>query len=251
MTTQFGYGNVRVATATRTGTATPSGDAVAVHVQTDGTTAAAVVDGIGHSHRVASVAELLATVMARVAARRGSLAGLLTGTELVADKGAGDEQEPDAVAVVATVTASATASWSTSGSTSASEEERIRVAWVGDCRAYALEGGRLRPLTADHNLAEHLALCGYTGEIPRQAAKWVRTTVRSAAVATVSEAWTRSPLVVLMSDGVHDQVPHGAMEALALRYEDDPQALSEALVAAATGADGVRDDATALVIRRG
>lgn len=47
-----------------------------------------------------------------------------------------------------------------------------------------------------------------------------------------------------MSDGVHDQVPHGAMESLALRYEDDPQALSEALVAAAaTGADGVRDDA--------
>ncbi|MEI7029918.1 PP2C family protein-serine/threonine phosphatase [Streptomyces pratensis] len=252
MATQFGYGNVRVATVTRTGTATPSGDAVAVHVQTDGTTGAAVVDGIGHSHRVASVAELLATVVARVAARRGSLAGLLTGTELVADKGVGDEPEPDAVAVVATVTASATASCSTSGPTSASaEEERIRVAWVGDCRAYALEGGRLRPLTADHNLAEHLALCGYTGEIPRQAAKWVRTTVRSAAVATVSEAWTRSPLVVLMSDGVHDQVPHGTMEALALRYKDDPQALSEALVAAATGADGVRDDATALVIRRG
>ncbi|MGW6284506.1 hypothetical protein [Streptomyces sp. NPDC055107] len=75
--------------------------------------------------------------------------------------------------------------------------------------------------------------------------------MRSAAVATVSEAWTRSPLVVLMSDGVH-QVPHGAMEALALRYEDDPQALSEALVAAASpGADGVRDGATALVIRRG
>lgn len=248
MTTQFGFGNVHIATATQTGTATPSGDAIAVHVQADGTTAAAVVDGIGHSHRVASVAELLATVMARVAARRGSLAGLLTGTELVADKGAGDEPEPDAVAVVATVTASR----STSGSTSSSaEEERIRVAWVGDCRAYALEGGRLRPLTADHNLAEHLAMAGYTGEIPRQAAKWVRTTVRSAAVATVSEAWTQSPLVVLMSDGVHDQVPHSEMEALALRYEDDPHALSEALVGAAIGTDGVRDDASALVIRRG
>ncbi|WP_371627713.1 hypothetical protein OG245_36985 [Streptomyces sp. NBC_01116] len=137
-------------------------------------------------------------------------------------------------------TATATESCSTSAS---AEEERIRVAWVGDCRAYALEGVRLWPLTADHNLAERLALAGYTAETPRRAATWVRTTVRSAAVATVSEAWTRSPLVVLMSDGVHDQVPHGAMEALALRYEDDPQALSEALVAAAaTGADGIRDD---------
>lgn len=108
-----------------------------------------MVDGIGYSHRVASMAEPLATVMARVAARRGGLAGLLTGTEPVADKGAGDEPEPDDVAVVATVTA--TASCSTSAS---AEEGRIRLAWVGDCRAYALEGVRLRPLTADHNLAE-------------------------------------------------------------------------------------------------
>lgn len=230
------HGNVRVGTATRLGTAAPSGDAVAVHVQDDGTTAVALVDGIGHSGRVASVAQLLATVMARVSARRGSLAGLLTGAELVADPGSGDEPEPDAVAVVATVSAAG---------------DEIRIAWVGDCRAYALEGGRLRPLTADHNLAEQLALCGYTGEIPRPAARWVRTTVRSAVVATVSEAWTRSPLVVLTSDGVHDQVPHTTMEALALAHEDEPQALAEALVAAAeTGADGVRDDATAIVTRR-
>ncbi|MGW6389089.1 SpoIIE family protein phosphatase [Streptomyces sp. NPDC055103] len=236
MPTTSGYGNVRVGTATRLGTTAPSGDAVAVHVQEDGTTAAAVVDGIGHSLRVSSVAQLLATVMARVSARRGSLAGLLTGTELVADPGSGDEPEPDAVAVVATARAAG---------------DEIRIAWVGDCRAYGLEGGRLRPLTADHNLAEQLALCGYTGEIPRPAAKWVRTTVRSAVVATVSEAWTRSPLVVLMSDGVHDQVPHAAMETLALTHGDEPQALAEALVAAAeTGSDGVRDDATAIVIRR-
>ncbi|MFF6842135.1 PP2C family protein-serine/threonine phosphatase [Streptomyces tanashiensis] len=230
------HGIVRIGTATRVGTTAPSGDAVAVHVQEDGTTAAAVVDGIGHSSRVASVAQLLATVIARVAARRGSLAGLLTGTELVADPGSGHEPEPDAVAVIATARA---------------EGDQTRIAWVGDCRAYALEGGRLRPLTADHNLAEQLAMCGYTGEIPRPAARWVRTTVRSAVVATVSEAWTESPLVVLMSDGVHDQVPHGAMEALVLRYEGEPQALSDALVAAAeTGAGGVRDDATAVVIRR-
>lgn len=235
MTTTSGHGNVRVASATRLGTTAPSGDAVAVHVQEDGTTAATVVDGIGHSPRVASVAQLLATVMARVSARRGSLAGLLTGTELVVDPGSGDEPEPDAVAVVATATATGD----------------IRIAWVGDCRAYALEEGRLRPLTADHNLAEQLALCGYTGEIPRPAAKWVRTTVRSAVVATVSEAWTRSRLVLLTSDGVHDQVPHAAMEALARTHEDAPQALADALVAAAeTGADGVRDDATALVISR-
>lgn len=229
-------GNVRIGKATREGTIVPSGDAVAVHVQKDGTTAAALVDGTGHSRRVASVAQLLATVIARTAARRGALAGLLTGTELVADPGSGEEPEPDAVAVIATARA---------------ETDQIRIAWVGDCRAYALEDGQLRPLTADHNLAEQLAACGYEGEIPGLAAKWVRTTVRTAAVATVAEAWTDCPLVVLTSDGVHDQVPHGAMEALALTHEGEPQALAEALVAAAgIGADGARDDATAIVIRR-
>ncbi|MFG2894786.1 SpoIIE family protein phosphatase [Streptomyces sp. NPDC048248] len=228
--------NVRTGTATRAGTTAPSGDAVAVHLQEDGTTAAAVVDGIGHSRRVASVAQLLATVIARIAARRGGLAGLLTGTELVADPGSGEEPEPDAVAVIATAQA---------------DGDQIRIAWVGDCRAYALEGGQLQPLTVDHNLAEQLARCGYTGEPPRPAAKWVRTTVGTAVVATVAEAWTKSPLVVLTSDGIHDQMPHGAMEALALTYEGEPQALADALVAAAeTGADGVRDDATAIVIRR-
>ncbi|WP_411140276.1 SpoIIE family protein phosphatase [Streptomyces sp. x-80] len=221
--------------ATRDGTAAPSGDAAAVHVQADGTTAAAVVDGIGHSPRVAAVAQLLADVAARVAARRGGLAGLLTATELVADPGASDEPEPDAVAVVATAEAG---------------DDRIRVAWVGDCRAYALEHGRLRPLTADHNLAEQLVMCGYEGNVVRRSAQWVRTTVATAAVATVAEAWTtQASLVVLTTDGVHDQVPHGVMEALALKYESEPQALADALVAAAESGDGVRDDATAIVIR--
>lgn len=220
--------------ATRAGTAGRSGDAAAVHALADQTTAAAVVDGIGHSERVAAAAALLAEVSARIAARRGPLAGLLTATELVADPGVADEPEPDAVAVVA--------AWDAG-------DDRVRVAWVGDCRAYAWESDQLRPLTVDHNLAEQLAACGYQGEITRHAAQWVRTSVATAAVATVAEAWTCAPLVVLTSDGVHDQVPHDVMESLARTHRDDPQALADALTAAAVaGTDGERDDATALVI---
>lgn len=222
--------------ATRPGTTTPSGDAAVIHRQADGTVAAAVIDGIGHSPRVAEVARLLAETAARVAARRGPLAGLLTSTELVADPGPGDEPEPDAVAVVAVAEPG---------------DDRVRIAWVGDARAYALEDSRLRPLTTDHNLAEQLAMCGYAGEVTRRAAQWVRTTVATAAVATVSEAWTTSALVLLTSDGVHDQVPHEELEALVCEHADAPQALADALVAAARAdVDGCRDDATALVLNR-
>ncbi|MEU0516656.1 SpoIIE family protein phosphatase [Streptosporangium sp. NPDC006007] len=222
--------------ATRPGTTTPSGDTAAVHRQADGTVAVSVVDGIGHSPRVAAVAHMLAEVAARAAARRGPLAGLLTATELVADPGAADEPEPDAVAVVAVAEPG---------------DDRVRVAWVGDARAYALEDGRLRPLTVDHTLAEQLAMCGYAGEITRRAAQWVRTTVATAAVATVAEAWTDAPLVLLTSDGVHDRVPHDEVEALVREHADDPQALADALVAAARpDEDGYRDDATAVVLKR-
>lgn len=89
--------SITIGLSTRPGTAGPSGDAAVVHTLADQTTAAAVVDGIGHSERVSSVATLLAAVAARIAA----LAGLLSAGELVADPGAEAETEPDAVAVVA------------------------------------------------------------------------------------------------------------------------------------------------------
>lgn len=222
--------------ATRPGTTTPSGDAAAAHRQADGTVAVAVIDGIGHSPRVAAVARMLAEVAARAAARRGPLAGLLTATELVADPGAGEEAEPDAVAVVAVTEPG---------------DDRVRLAWVGDARAYALEDGQLRALTVDHNLAAQLAMCGYTGEVTRRAAQWVRTSVATAAVATVSEAWTTSALVLLTSDGVHDQVEHAVLETLVREHADDPHALADALVAAARPDEtGYRDDATAVVLKR-
>lgn len=222
--------------ATRPGTTTPSGDAAAIHRQADGTVAVSVIDGIGHSPRVAAVAHMLAEVAARAAARRGPLAGLLTATELVADPGAADEPEPDAVAVVAVAEPG---------------DDRVRIAWVGDARAYALEDGRLRPLTVDHNLAEQLAMCGYAGEVTRRAAQWVRTSVATAAVATVSEAWTTSALVLLASDGVHDQIEPAMLEALVRAHAGDPQALAHAIVNAAQPDEtGYRDDATAVVLKR-
>ncbi|WP_436759311.1 PP2C family protein-serine/threonine phosphatase [Streptosporangium sp. V21-05] len=234
MTTAPNNRMITVAKATRPGTASPSGDAAVVCTLDDRTTAIAIVDGIGHSDRVAHVAALLAETAARVAARRGPLAGILTATELIADTGASEDPEPDAAAVVVTASVDA---------------DDVRIAWVGDCRAYALEDGQLQLLTVDHNLATQLEMCGYEGEVTRRAAQLLRTSIATASVATVSEAWTTSDLVVLTSDGVHDQVPHDMLEKLVLTRRDDPQALAEAIVAAARAdADGHRDDATVVVL---
>ncbi|MEV7013243.1 SpoIIE family protein phosphatase [Streptosporangium sp. NPDC051022] len=227
------------ATATRPGTVTPSGDAAAVVHQADGTVAAALIDGIGHSNEVAEEATLLARVAARAAARhRGPLAGLLTATDQITEPRADDEPDPDAVAVVATVEAG---------------DDRVRIAWVGDCRAYALIDGQLQHLTVDHNLAEQLRMCGYDGEITQRAAQWVTTTVATAAVSTVAQAWVEAPLLVLLtSDGVHDQVEPATLEALVREHADTPQALADALVVAAQpDKDGYRDDATVVVLRHG
>ncbi|MDJ0386279.1 SpoIIE family protein phosphatase [Streptomyces sp. G-G2] len=60
-------------------------------------------------------------------------------------------------------------------------------------------------------------------------------------------------MVILTSDGVHDQIDPTVLEALVQAHQTDAQALAEALVAAAE--DGLedgqpyRDDATAVVIR--
>jgi hypothetical protein len=57
------------------------GDAAVVHTLADQTTAAAVVDGIGRSERVSSVATLLAEVAARVGA------GVSQGVRDVSERG--------------------------------------------------------------------------------------------------------------------------------------------------------------------
>jgi hypothetical protein len=50
-------------------------------------------------------------------------------------------------------------------------------------------------------------VCGYQGAITPFASQSVRTTVATAVVATVAEAWVDgAALMILTTDGVHDQV---------------------------------------------
>lgn len=231
----YADGRTTVATglASRPGTADPSGDAAMVHGLADQTTAAAVVDGIGHSERVASMADLLARVAARITARRGPLAGLLAAAELIADSGS--SSEPDAVAVAAVT---------------APGDGMTRIAWIGDARAWGWDGTTLRQYSTDLTMGQWLRA---NGNVPAEIAEhhdaWVRASLATAVVASIRETEIPDQMVILTSDGVHDQVPHDVLEALVRAHEDAPQDLADALVAAARpDGDGARDDATAVVL---
>jgi len=86
---------------------------------------------------------------------------------------------------------------------------------------------------------------------------WLLVGLSGATAATVRQVWIpdhgqglADDLVLLTSDGVHDAVDHAELVALIRAHRNrDPQALADAIVAAAaTDDDGYRDDATAVVI---
>ncbi|MFJ8755663.1 hypothetical protein [Streptomyces cyaneofuscatus] len=208
-------------------------DAARVYVLANGTVGAAVIDGIGHGPHTSKTAPLLAETAARIAARRGPLSGLLTASELIADPGE-DGKEADAVAVAVRVYP---------------DDEVAVVTWTGDARAYGWNGKRLELYTDDHTVGRQLSSNGEALELSRQHNNWLRTSLARATIGTVYTASIRDRVVILTSDGVHDQMPEERFEELVRDHADDPVALAEALVAAAEeNEEGYRDDATAVVI---
>ncbi|MFH9403272.1 PP2C family protein-serine/threonine phosphatase [Streptomyces sp. NPDC017638] len=222
--------------ATREGTAEDNADAARVYRLADGTVGAALVDGIGHGPRTSATAPLLAETAARIAARRGPLAGLLTAGELIAEPTA-QPDEADAVAVAARVL---------------THDFGATVSWTGDCRAYGWDGITLTRYTDDHTVGQQLRANGVPVEMARDHDNWLRTSLSRATVGTVYTVTVDDPLLILTSDGVHDQIPPAVLETVVRTLETDPQGLADALVAEARArAGGYRDDATAVVIRTG
>ncbi|MEQ4610666.1 SpoIIE family protein phosphatase [Streptomyces cavourensis] len=219
--------------ATREGTAEDNADAARVYVLADGTVGAAVIDGIGHGPHTAATTPLLAEVAARIAARRDPLAGLLTASELIADEGA-DGEEADAVAVAVRARP---------------DDDIAIVTWTGDSRAYGWNGQRLNLYTDDHTVGAQLRANGVSLKIAREHDNWLRTSLARASIGTVYTAGIRDDLIVLTSDGVHDQMTMDDMVALVREHAQDPQTLADALVATARADEsGYRDDATVVVI---
>jgi len=224
---------IRTGFATREGTALDNADAGKVYVLADGTVGAAVIDGIGHGPHTSRTTPLLAETAARISARRGPLAGLLTAAELIADRGI-DGQEADAVAVAVRVQP---------------DDDIAVVNWTGDARAYGWDGTRLELYTDDHTVGAQLRANGVSLEIAREHDNWLRTSLARATIGTVYTAGIKDPLIILTSDGIPDHTPLDVMTSLIHAHAADPQALADALVAAAQAdAAGYRDDATAVVI---
>ncbi|MEU7345492.1 hypothetical protein ABZ778_16500 [Streptomyces bacillaris] len=222
---------IRTGFATREGTAADNADACKVYRLADGTVGAAVIDGIGHGPHTSATAPLLAETAARVTAHRGALAGILSAGLLIADDGH-DGEEVNAVGVAVLV-----------------DDAGTRAAWVGDCDVLGWDGRRLRRYSTPQVMGEWVRQYGPPVEIAAHYDDWVRVSLHSATVATVGEVDIPDPVVILLSDGVHDQVAMSVMEDLAREHHRDPQALATALVSAAQADEsGYRDDATAVVI---
>lgn len=221
------------ATASRRGVRPHNCDAHATHTGSDGTTAVAVVDGIGNSPQVAEMARTLATVIAHLAVRVGVRAALLTAGQVVADRGLADTT-PDAVAVVAVSRAG----------------RPTDIGWCGDALIYGFDGHRLTRYSTPATVGEQLRANGAPWEIAADHDNWVTATLGTATVGTVYAAEiSGDQLVLLCSDGVPDGLPAGRLEELVADHADDITTLAQAVVTA-TGpdADGYRDDATLAVL---
>lgn len=224
------------ATATRQGVRDHNADAGAIHhVPGTAIVGAAVVDGIGSSLEIAETSRICAEVAARVGARRTATIGILAAAELVAAPAAA-EVTVDGVAVLAV----------------AEPGQDTAIAWTGDARAYGWDGTTLRQLTTDHTVGEWLRQNDGGGDLDalaRHHDNWVRSSLGHCTIGTVHACATDAPVILLTSDGVHDQVPHEVLIELVRARAHDPQTLANGIVAAAVeDEDGYRDDATVVVL---
>lgn len=245
---------VLTATATRQGTGADNADGVYVHATADGRVGAAIVDMIGHGNEIDVLGDLLATVIARTAARRRPLPAILTATELVADTPA-DGPAHDGVAIVAMVDPSAR------GPRSRILDGDVPVfllAWVGDCEARTWDGSRLKLVTTPHTVGEQLRGHGLPLDVAAPFDDWIRTTLRQAMVSTVNTLEVNAyNLLVLTSDGEAGHLPETRFADLVAAHVPDPdaadQAALEALAAALVeatepDAEAYRDDATVCLL---
>jgi protein phosphatase len=134
------------------------------------------------------------------------------------------------------------------------EDNAYEIAWVGDSRAYLWGDGRLRQLTRDHTIVQHLLDAGV---INRQEARIhpARNQLTRALgppetpqieVATVSGTLRSGEQVLLCSDGLTTELSEGQIAAI-LNERQSPQYTVERLIQAALDAGG-RDNITVLLV---
>jgi protein phosphatase len=128
------------------------------------------------------------------------------------------------------------------------------IAWVGDSRAYLLEGGQLRQLTRDHSLVQRLVDIGQI--TPEQARHHehknviTRSLGARANAPAGAEALTvrlkRGDRLLLCSDGLMAHVEDSAIAEILARRDDPWEAGRELVVAANAG--GGSDNISVIVV---
>ncbi|MFF7411693.1 hypothetical protein [Streptomyces lydicus] len=229
---------VTVGLAQRPGTELPCADGVHVHRQ-GGRVCAAVVDGAGHRAETVDFAKHAPPVIALMGMAMGGLVGLTTAGRM-ADA---YDRPPHMSAIVASMEPGRPTS----------------VHWIGDCRAYGWDGKKLTLWSTDQTMGQWLR---WNGGVPIEIAEtqdnWARLGLAQATEMTCRQLEIPEdiPLVLLVSDGISDQMDMETAEELCRKHVDAPQALADALVIAAQGEEEeesgelYRDDATVVVLSR-
>ncbi|MEU5163930.1 SpoIIE family protein phosphatase [Streptomyces sp. NPDC020875] len=235
---------VAVGISSRPGTEPPCADGAWVHRRDERVTAA-VVDGAGHHPDVVAFARIAPQVAALTGMADGGLPALMNAGRMAQAY----DRPPHMSAVYADM-----------------EPGRdTGIHWIGDARAYGWDGKKLKQWTRDQTMGEWLRWNG--GKtikiVPRKAVEsqdnWARLGVAQASEYTCRHVQIPEEirLVLLVTDGISDQVPLSTAEGLCRAHADDPQALADALTAAAEGetdektGEHYRDDATTVVLRLG
>lgn len=234
---------VTVGVAQRVGTEPPCADGAHVHRRGE-RVCAAVVDGAGHREEVVDFAIRAPSAITLIGMTMGGLVGLTTAGRMA---GAYD-RPPHMSAIFASMEPGRPAS----------------VHWIGDCRAYGWDGAALTLWSTDQTMGEWLRWNGGKTielapvEVAETQDNWARLGLAQATEMTCRQLEIPEdiPLVLLVSDGISDQVDLETAETLCREHADAPQALADALVAAVEGEEDeeseelYRDDATVVVLRR-
>ncbi|MFE5662820.1 SpoIIE family protein phosphatase [Streptomyces niveus] len=228
---------IRTGQATRGGTESPCADGAHIHRRGE-RVCAAVVDGAGHRDDVVDLATRAPSVITLMGMAMGGLVGLTTAGRLTDAY----DRPPHMSAVYASV----------------EPGHPTGIHWIGDCRAYGWDGETLTQWSTDQTMGQWLR---WNGGVPIEIAQtqdnWARLGLAQATEMTCRQVEIPEdvPMVLLVSDGVSDQVNPETWQALCREHSEDPQALADALVHAAEGegddsGELYRDDATAIVLLR-
>ncbi len=128
------------------------------------------------------------------------------------------------------------------------------IAWVGDSRAYILEGGRLRQLTKDHSLVQRLVEIGQITAEEARNHEHKNVITRSLGARANAPAGAealkirlkRGDRLLLCSAGLMAHVEDSAIAEILARREDPTEATRELVVAANAG--GGSDNISVIVI---